>query len=209
MHTLTIETLPVGLLGSNVYLIYTHSGGEAAIVDPGVRDTTPIRKALTDKSLNLRTLINTHGHFDHIAGNRLLKDPGVVLALHKADRDLLIMGGGSSQFGYQIPLSPEPDRFLEDGDTIRIDDLTLEVIHTPGHTQGSICLYYAKTPVLLTGDTLFAGSVGRTDLPGGNPHQLRQSLMRIGTLPESTMLYPGHGPSTTLAKQIRINPWLQ
>ena len=209
MLTPVIDTYPIGLLGSNVFLIYVHPGGEAAVVDPGLRDVTPIRQALETKSLQLRYIINTHGHFDHVAGNKLLKTPEVTLALHRADRDLLTAGGGGSQFGFQLRPSPKPDRLLEDGDTIHIDEAEFRVMHTPGHTPGSLCLYNPESPALLTGDTLFAGGIGRTDLPGGDSHKLKQSLKLITTLPKHTRIYPGHGPETTLADELRTNPWLR
>jgi len=204
-----IETYPIGLLGSNVFLIYVHPGGEAAVVDPGLRDVTPIQQALTAKSLQLRYIINTHGHFDHVAGNKRLKTPKVTLAIHQADRDLLTAGGGGSQFGFELSASPEADWLLENGDTIHVDEVEFRVIHTPGHTRGSLCLYNAESPALLTGDTLFAGGIGRTDLSGGDAHKLKQSLELLTTLPKHTKVYPGHGPETTLADELRSNPWLR
>lgn len=209
MHAPIIEIYPIGLLGSNVYLIYTESGGDAAIVDPGFRDVGPIQKALSTHALRLRIIINTHGHFDHVAGNQALKRSDVELAIHPDDRDLLRDGGGGPALGYFSARSPEPSRYLEDGDEIQIGPITLRVIHTPGHTPGSLCLYHEKSHKLLTGDTLFAGSIGRTDLPGGNAYALKQSLKRLAALPEQTEIYPGHGPSTRLADELKTNPWLQ
>lgn len=209
MHKLVIETYPIGLLGSNVYLIYAHDGSEAAVVDPGLRDVSPIRQALSTHSLHLRYIVNTHGHFDHVAGNGALKRPDVNLAIHPADSGLLDLGGGGTAFGYSIAPSPEPDLYLHNGEEIQIDELVFQVIHTPGHTPGSLCLYHPEEPSLLTGDTLFAGGVGRTDLPGGDPKKLQQSLRQLMTLPGSTKLYPGHGPCAVLADEMENNPWLR
>ncbi len=204
-----IKTYPIGMLGSNVYLMYTESGGDALIVDPGFRDARPIQQALSAHALHLRMIINTHGHFDHVAGNQALVRSGVELAIHPDDCDLLREGGGGPALGYLIAHSPEPSQFLEDGDEIRIGAMTLQVIHTPGHTPGSLCLYHAESHTLLTGDTLFAGGIGRTDLPGGNAYALKQSLKRLKALPEQTKIYPGHGPRTILADELKTNPWLQ
>jgi glyoxylase-like metal-dependent hydrolase (beta-lactamase superfamily II) len=204
-----IETCPIGLLGSNVYLIYTVPNGEAVIVDPGLRDITVLRETLRTKRLHLQFIINTHGHFDHVAGDGLLMDSGVSLAIHQADRDLLLQGGGGIQFGFHIPPAPQPDRYLEDGDEVQVDEAVFQVLHTPGHTRGSLCLYNRDAHILLSGDTLFAGGVGRTDLPGGNPHALKRSLKRLISLPAPTKVYPGHGPATTIADELRTNPWLR
>ncbi len=209
MDKFVVETYPIGLLGSNVYLIYAHTGGDAAIVDPGLLDVSPIQQAIQAHGLHLRYIVNTHGHFDHVAGNRALKQPHVRLAIHPADRDLLKIGGGGSAFGYRVPPSPEPDLDLHNGQEIRIDELIFQVIHTPGHTPGSLCLYHPESPSLLSGDTLFAGGVGRTDLPGGDSHKLTRSLKQLTTLPGTTRIYPGHGPSAVLNDEIQTNPWIR
>ena len=209
MNTTIIETYPVGLLGSNVYLIYEAPGGEAAIVDPGLRDVRSIQETLASKNLSLRYVINTHGHFDHVAGNSLFANSDVTFAIHPADRALLTSGGGGAEFGFRISPSPHPDRYLEDGDEIQISESVFQVIHTPGHTPGSICLYNPQGHDLLTGDTLFAAGIGRTDLPGGNPHALRQSLRRLLSLPAQTRIYPGHGAATTLTDELKTNRWLR
>jgi hydroxyacylglutathione hydrolase len=204
-----IVQLPIGLLGANCYLIYAAEGEEAAVVDPGVLDPRLLLEEIANRDLRVKYLINTHGHFDHVAGNGFLASPEVILGIHPADRDLLLHGGGGPQFGLRIPPSPEPELDLVDGVKLSLGTTTLEVIHTPGHTPGCVCLYLPDEAALLTGDTLFAGSVGRTDLPGGDHHQLETSLARLLLLPPSTRVFPGHGQATTLDVEKRRNPWLK
>jgi hydroxyacylglutathione hydrolase len=206
MHILQ---LPIGLLASNCYLIYNAEGEEAAIVDPGMLDTGPLLQEITKRTLRIRYILNTHGHFDHVAGNGLLAPAEAGLGIHPADRDLLLQGGGSAHFGLTIPPSPEADLDLIDGASLKLGTATLEIIHTPGHTPGCVCLYLPDEAALLTGDTLFAGSVGRTDLPGGDQRKLENSLARLLQLPARTKIYPGHGPATTLDVEKRRNPWLK
>jgi hydroxyacylglutathione hydrolase len=211
--SMVIQQHPIGLLGSNCYLIIDPETADAAIVDPGVDDAAPILKIVREQRLNVSAILNTHGHFDHVAGNGLLASPQTRLGCHPADRELLLSGGGSRLFGFNIPPSPRPNLDLVDGLTLTIGKLEITVMHTPGHSPGSICLHVPQDHALLTGDTLFRGGVGRTDLPGGDAHALRTSLARLVSrltpYPEEIHIYPGHGPATTLKQEMATNPWLR
>jgi len=189
-----IIRLPIGLLDSNCYIIYDHDRGTGAIVDPGVEDTRALLREVDHRRLHISHILNTHGHFDHVMANNLLDLPGADLAIHAGDRDLLMAGGGAPMFGLPFVPSPEP---------------TLMVLHTPGHTPGCVCFYLPEEEGLLTGDTLFAGSVGRTDLPGSSPQALERSLKRLCRLPGRTRVYPGHGDTTTIDREQRVNPFLR
>jgi glyoxylase-like metal-dependent hydrolase (beta-lactamase superfamily II) len=190
-------------------LVYDHEGGDGAIVDPGVQDPTRLLEEITARDLTIRYILNTHGHFDHVVGNALLDLPQALLGLHSADRRMLLAGGGGAEFG--VPNKPprEPDLELTDGMQLSVGELQIRIIHTPGHSPGSICLYVPQDEALISGDTLFAGGVGRTDFYGGDLEALKQSLRRLLELPPETRIYPGHGETTTLAEERRTNPWLQ
>lgn len=204
-----IAGLPIGLFESICYLVYDEAAGEGIVVDPG-GDTTPLLGELKRRNLKLKYILNTHGHIDHIAANAyLISATGAPLGLHPDDRDLLAQGGGAGWFDLACVPSPQPTLDLVDGLILEVGTLHLQVLHTPGHTPGSICLYIPEDNTLLTGDTLFKGSVGRTDLPGGNARALTASLRRLITLPPQTTLYPGHGPASTLEIELRTNPWLR
>ncbi len=203
--------LPVGALQANCYLLFDEEGGEAVIVDPG-GDPVPIFREIERHRLRVRAILNTHAHFDHIAANAIVKRrySEARLMLHRADFPLLAEGGGAAWFDLAYIPSPPADHALEDGEVLQVGALTLEVIHTPGHTPGSLCFHIPQEQALLSGDTLFRGSVGRTDLPGGDARQLTTSLRRLAaTLPKETVIYPGHGAATTLAEECRHNPFLR
>lgn len=206
--SLILDSLPTGPLEVNCYIIGCETTRKAAVVDPG-GDADRILALLDSHQLNIEWIINTHGHFDHIGGNRqLIEKTGAKLMIHPADRPLLARAGEhAAAFGLQTENSPEPTRELGHGDILTLGKLSLRVIHTPGHSPGGICLLIDD--VLIVGDTLFAGSIGRTDLPGGD-HQLlidniRQKLL---VLPEATRVYPGHGPMTTIGREKQYNPFL-
>ncbi|PLX95094.1 MAG: MBL fold metallo-hydrolase [Desulfuromonas sp.] len=203
-----IEDLAVGPLQVNAFVIAAAAGGEAIVVDPG-EDGEIILKALERHNLTLKLIVNTHGHFDHIGANRfLVEKTGADLALHEADQELLSRAGEhAARYGLQTVASPDPTRLLADGDTVSVGGLTFEVMHTPGHTPGGICLY--GDGHLFAGDTLFAGSIGRTDLPGGDHRTLIQGIRRrLMVLPAETVVHPGHGPDTTIGREKRINPFV-
>ncbi len=204
-----ILRLPIGLVGSNTYLVYDEENGDGVIVDPG-GETQPLLDEIGQRRVQVRYILNTHAHFDHVAANAAVKAQfDVPLGLHPADRELLLHGGGAALFGLNYVPSPPPDLDLVEGLGLEIGALHFQVLHTPGHTPGSVCLYIPEESALLTGDTLFAGGVGRTDLPGGNARQLTESLRRLLALPPETTVYPGHGAVTTLRAERHHNPWLQ
>ncbi len=203
-----ILRLPIGALQANAYLLFDREGGEAAIVDPG-GDPVPLFREIERRRLTVRYVLNTHAHFDHIAANAIVKQryPQALLMLHRADFPLLAEGGGAAWFDLMYVPSPPADHALEDGERLRVGALVVEALHTPGHTPGSLCFYLPEEGMLLSGDTLFRGAVGRTDLPGGDEVQLRASLRRLSHLPPETVVYPGHGGTTTIAREIRRG-WL-
>lgn len=203
-----IRTLVVGPLQVNCYVVGCPRTKKALVIDPG-DDGEDILALLKQEELDLQLVVNTHGHFDHVGANHLLiEKTGVELAMHKADLPLLkVAAKYAESYGLPAVESPQPQRFLENGDVVSIGDLSFEVIHTPGHSPGGICLY--GEGCLFSGDTLFAGSIGRTDLPGGDLEQLlghiRSQLM---VLPDATIVYPGHGPETTIGREKSVNPFI-
>ncbi len=203
-----IVQIPLGILEANCYLVYDEASGAGVIVDPG-GDTRPLRQEINRRGVSIKAILNTHGHFDHCAGNAELGSFEVPLGIHPADQDLLAEGGGAAWFGFPTVPTMQPTLILTEGFEYPVGSLRLRVLETPGHTPGSICLYSSEENALLTGDTLFAGSIGRTDLPGGDPRALTASLTRLLTLPPETIIYPGHGPTSTLAQERHHNPWLR
>jgi hydroxyacylglutathione hydrolase len=203
-----IVQIPLGILEANCYLVYDEASGEGIIVDPG-GDTTPLRQEIEQRRVKVKAILNTHGHFDHSAGNAELASLNVPLGIHPDDRDLLAEGGGAAWFGFPAIPAMQPTIELTEGFEYAVGNLRLHVLTTPGHTPGSVCFYIPEENALLTGDTLFAGGIGRSDLPGGDPRALTASLARLLTLPPETTIYPGHGPTSTLAQEKRHNPWLR
>jgi glyoxylase-like metal-dependent hydrolase (beta-lactamase superfamily II) len=205
------ETFPVGPLQCNCTILGDEASGEAMVVDPG--DNIPqILSRLAHHNLTLKQIIVTHGHIDHIGGAaRLKKATGAPIFLNQNDLpQLAIMDQQAAWLGVPTPEILPPDGSLEDGATIGIASHTARILRTPGHTEGSICLHFAPENLLLAGDTLFAGSIGRTDLPGGNSNQILRSLHdRLLTLPDETNVIPGHGPATTIGEERNSNPFLQ
>ncbi len=203
-----IVQIPLGMLEANCYLVYDEDSGNGVVVDPG-GDAAPLLREIEQRRVTVTAILNTHGHFDHSAGNIDLGHLNVPLAIHPADRELLAEGGGAAWFGLPEVPAMQPTLDLTEGFELAVGKLRLHVVETPGHTPGSVSLYIAEERALLTGDTLFAGGIGRTDLPGGNPRALTESLKRLLTLPPETVIYPGHGPTSTLAQERRSNPWLR
>jgi hydroxyacylglutathione hydrolase len=204
------ETFPVGVLGCNCSVIGDERTREAMVVDPG-DDLPRILAVVARHGLSVKQIVVTHAHIDHIAGAAELKRlTGAPVFFHAADvMQLEIMPLQASWIGAEVPEVHEPDGDLVDGETLRVGDLAGTVIHTPGHTQGSVCLYLPEESLLLAGDTLFAGSVGRTDFPGGDARQLIRSIMgRLLVLPERTVVVPGHGPATWIGREREENPFL-
>jgi hydroxyacylglutathione hydrolase len=204
-----LETLVVGMIQANCYVLGDEQSGEAVVVDPG-GDAPKILRKLTDRKLKPVAIVGTHGHFDHIEALASLKRAtGAPILVHKGDLPLIQgMTGQAALFGVRVEASPPPDRFLEEGDRIAFGGYALEVLHTPGHSPGSVSLRLEKT--VFVGDLLFAGSIGRTDLQGGDYDTLIASVrQKIFTLPDDTLVYPGHGPETTVATEKRTNPFFR
>ena len=205
------EILPVGLLQCNCSILGDETSREAIVIDPG-DDIARIVALLAKHQLTVKQIIITHAHIDHIAGALRLKEiTGAPILYNQLDLPLVkMMDIQAGWLGIPTPKVSAPDEDLRDGQTISIVGLTGSVIHTPGHTQGSSCLYLPDQTLLIAGDTLFAGSVGRTDLPGGNTQQLLKSIHdRLLTLPDDTRVIPGHGPNTTIATERSENPFIQ
>ncbi len=202
------ELVIVGALETNCYLVYCEETRACAVIDPGA-DPEKIISAIADLELKPAIVLNTHGHVDHIGGNSdIVQKYRVPLAMHAADTGMLQV---SDYIELSLLLgarnSPPPDRLLAEGDEIAVGRIALRVMHIPGHTAGSVG--FVAAGVLFSGDTLFCGGVGRTDLPGGSWKDLEQSIReRILTLPEETIVLPGHGPWTTVGQERDSNPFL-
>ncbi len=204
-----IKKLEVGPIMANCYILGCDRTGKAAVIDPG-DEADRILMALSESKLTVEYLINTHGHFDHVGANARLKEAtGAKLMIHRDDAPMLTdLTSAAATFGLRAENSPAPDGFLADGDKISFGDITLTVIHTPGHSKGGVSLH--TEGVVFSGDTLFAGSIGRTDLPGGNYDTLIESIKnRLLCLDKKTIVYPGHGPETSILQEERMNPFLR
>ncbi len=209
MKGMKVETVVVGALETNCYLVYCETTLECAVIDPGA-DSGKIFRAVADKGLKPVVLIDTHGHVDHVGANKDIKDHfDIPLLIHEADVSMLkntLLSVIASLLGAKA--SPDPDSFLHEGDEIRFGESCLHVIHTPGHSPGSVSL--KGEGLLLSGDTLFCGGVGRTDLPGGSWDDLVRSIQeRIFTLDGQTKVYPGHGPTTSVDQEKNENPYVR
>ena len=207
-----IETFPVGLLQCNCTMLGSEQTREAVIIDPG-DDVPRIVSRLAHHKLTARYIIATHGHIDHVGGFKELKEAtGAPVYLHEGDLFLYNALAMQAQLlGITPPSSTEVDARMDDGDEIGAGEIKLRVHHTPGHTPGSICFYSAGDDArLYAGDTLFMGSIGRTDLWGGSFEEIMDSLRnKVITLPDETVVIPGHGPATTIGREKRFNPFLQ
>ena len=204
-----IHTLTLGVFGVNNYLIHSPNSRRAILID-ACEDYPGILNKLTELNLELVYLINTHGHGDHIAGNApIIEATGAQLMIHPLDKPYLFQPqlNLSSWLGAELH-SPEPDRLLEEGDEVVLDDIHLKVLHTPGHTPGHISLI--GDGVAFVGDVIFRESIGRTDFPGGSYQQLIDTIQsKIYTLPDETVLYNGHGPTTTVGHEKQYNPFVR
>lgn len=203
------KRLPLGIYQANCYIIWDEQSNKAAVVDPG-GDFEELKEFIENNKLSVSYVILTHGHGDHIGAVAEVRDYfKAEVMIHKDDFDMLKNNkkNYSSQMGYN-KIEIEADRTLLDGDVINLGQLYLEIIHTPGHTKGSICIKCAH--IVFTGDTLFAGSIGRTDLDGGSFEDIMASINnKILQFPDNTEIFPGHGPSTTIKAEKRYNPFLQ
>jgi hydroxyacylglutathione hydrolase len=206
-----LETFSVGPLQCNCTILGDEQTREAMVIDPG--DNSPdILMRLAKHRLTVKQIVVTHAHIDHVGGALQLKEvTGAPILLNQADLPLLkMMEVQAGWLGIPTPKVAPPDASAEGGMIVGIANHAAQVIHTPGHTPGSICLHFAPDNLLLAGDTLFAGSIGRTDLPGGDPRKILRSIHdRLLTLPEDTRVIPGHGQATTIGQERDANPFLQ
>ena len=205
------KVLVVGQLQCNCSILGDETSREAIVVDPGA-DISRITSILAADHLTLKYILITHAHIDHIAGALDLKRrTGAPIYYNQSDLPLVkLMDVQAGWLGIPTPEVLPPDADLDHGTLIDISGISLQTLHTPGHTPGSVCLYLPDHALLLAGDTLFAGSVGRTDLPGGNPRQLIQSIHdHLLPLPAEVRVLPGHGPATTIGREKATNPFLQ
>lgn len=208
-----LRRLTVGLLGTNCYLVACEKTLNAMVIDPGFRggEGEKILEEIDRQDLRIKFIVNTHGHMDHISGNGMLKQAtGAEILIHKNDASMLVdpRKNLSRMLGLTV-ISPPADRLLSEGDIVEVGLLQLEVVHTPGHSSGSISLYCESEGVVFTGDTLWAGTVGRTDLADSSFKDLMCSLRdKLMILPDHTIVYPGHGEITEIGREKRENPFL-
>jgi glyoxylase-like metal-dependent hydrolase (beta-lactamase superfamily II) len=204
------ETFPVGPLACNCTILADEETHEAIVIDPG-DEIGKIHRRLIDLGLVLKQILITHAHIDHIGGAlKLKKLTGAPILLNENDLPLLkMMEMQAGWLGIVTPETAPPDETLTDGLCVGLARYPAQVVHTPGHTQGSVCLHFAPLKLLIAGDTLFAGSIGRTDLPGGNFDQIVDSIhSRLLVLPNETEVLPGHGPLTTIGAERKSNPFV-
>jgi len=202
------EGLVVNNFAVNCYVVGCPDTREAMIVDPG-GNPDGILSTVESNDLSVTCIVNTHGHIDHIMANREVKEhTGAPLRIHSADAEMLAHSGEQSMHMLGIEVtSPVADSFLEDGEVFNVGSIEVKVIHTPGHSPGSVCLKMGKK--LITGDTLFSQGIGRTDIRGGSMKTLIRSLMeRVMTLDDETEIYPGHGPASSIGMEKKWNPFV-
>jgi len=208
-----LRMLTVGSLFTNCYVVWCDKTKEAIVVDPGFDrqgEAERVLGVLEENRLKVKYVVDTHGHPDHVCGNGVVKGAtGASVLIHELDAAMLGETGKklAALFGFHVE-SPVADGFLKDGDVVRFGDVGLRVLHTPGHSPGSVSL--VGVGCVFTGDTLFAGSIGRADLPGGSGVEIMRSLReRLVVLPDGFVVYPGHGPESSIGVEKRVNPFLQ
>ncbi|MGQ9507265.1 MAG: MBL fold metallo-hydrolase [Candidatus Bathycorpusculaceae bacterium] len=206
-----VQLFTVGELMTNCYVVSCEQTMEAIIVDPEFddsREAEKIFKYVNDKSLILKFVLNTHGHPDHTCGNGIVKEKfNVPVLIHEFDAPMLVEGGKAAHFLGFRSFSPKPDITLHDGALVKFGKVTLKVMHAPGHSSGGIALIGDKE--VFTGDTLFCGSIGRTDFPESSEQDMMESLRKLAALPDHFIVYPGHGPITTIREEKCNNPFFQ
>jgi hydroxyacylglutathione hydrolase len=205
------ETLPVGMLGCNCSVIGDEISREAIVIDPG-DDVPGIIAILERHQLAVKTIVITHAHIDHIGGaEKLRAHTGAPVYMHEADKILSErLDMQAAWLGVETPKDPGIDKPAREGDIIRAGSVEAHVLHTPGHTPGSISLYLPLERMVIAGDTLFEGSIGRTDLPGGDTAQISRSIRgKLYTLPDDTIVFPGHGGTTSIGTEKKHNPFVR
>jgi hydroxyacylglutathione hydrolase len=199
-----IEVGAFGPWQTNAYLVWDGSSPDALVIDPGMGAAAPLMDRAAANGIRVHLIADSHGHIDHIYDNAALRRAsGAPLAIHPDDEYRL---RGDNVYGFPVEPS-SPDRRLRDGEQLRVGDLVFDVLHTPGHTEGSVCLYEERAGLVLSGDCLFPGGWGRTDLPGGNEEQMVESLALLArVIAPATRVLPGHGAETILGREL---PWLR
>ncbi len=203
-----IKELVVGPLMSNCFIFGCKKTKETVVIDPG-GDADRILMSLADSELKVKYIINTHGHFDHVSANGRVKDAtGADILIHPLDAPMLgMLSSNAAVFGISVENSPPCDQTIEEGETVSFGDITLKVLHTPGHTPGGISLY--TNGIVFVGDTLFSGSIGRTDFPGGDFDTLISSIKtKLFNMDDDIKVFSGHGPETTIGREKRYNPFV-
>src|SRR6185437_8903957 len=211
MCSMIHEILPVGPLQCNCSIIGDESTLQAMVIDPG-DDISDVLSIVQKHNLTVKQIVITHAHIDHVGGAMKLRETtGAPILINENDYALLkMLDVQAAWLGMTAPGYVEIDHSVADADKVVAGPLTANVIHTPGHTEGSICLYFPAQQKLIAGDTLFAGSIGRTDLPGGNFNKIIRSLHeKLLALPDETVVVPGHGPLTTIGTERETNPFLK
>jgi glyoxylase-like metal-dependent hydrolase (beta-lactamase superfamily II) len=205
------KIFPVGPLQCNCSVLGDEQTHEAMVIDPGDQ-VEGILDILRQEKLTLKQIVITHAHIDHVGGAMKLKAAtGAPILMNQNDHALLkMLDMQAAWVGMKSPGAVQVDAPLNPGDVLKIGEIFSNVIHTPGHTEGSICVYFPAEQKLIAGDTLFAGSIGRTDLPGGSMEKIMRSLhTQVLALPDDTEVTPGHGPNTTIGEERELNPFLQ
>jgi glyoxylase-like metal-dependent hydrolase (beta-lactamase superfamily II) len=205
-----IRSIPVGMNQTNCYIVGCEKTQQGAVIDPGGEGKRIVRE-IERIGLDIRYVLITHAHFDHIGGiAKVVEATGAKLAIHPNEQPLLEADGGASLWGLKVEPSPPPDIELSDGQVLTVGELTFEVLFTPGHSPGGVTFYEADEGVAFDGDLLFANGVGRTDLPGGDTSTLMHSITDVlFALPDDTIIYAGHGPKTTVGQEKQSNPWVR
>lgn len=205
-----IHTMQVGMIQTNCYIVGCKETQQGVVIDPG-GDGDRIVRAVEQSGLDIRYVLITHAHMDHIGATaEVVKGAGGKLAIHPAEIPLLQADGGASWFGFTMSPAPPPDIELEGGQVLEVGKLRFQVLFVPGHSAGHVAFYEASEGVVFDGDVLFAMGIGRTDLPGGDWGTLERSIREVlFALPDETVVYPGHGPKTTVGYEKAHNPWLR
>lgn len=211
---ITVQSFVFNPYQENTYVLYDESGA-CAIIDPGMyspAEEAELAGFIRENGLRPEAVLNTHCHIDHVLGNRFIyNEYGLIPKMHEGELPLLVeVQNYAPQMGLRYEASPIPETFLEDGQSLRFGKSQLDLILVPGHSPAHLCFYVREQDFLIGGDVLFRNSIGRTDLPGGNHEELLMSIrQRVYTLPDNTIVYPGHGPETTVGDEKRHNPFVR